>query len=217
MQPGDFAILTRGLLRLAQYGAEGRRRILGVTLPGEAVLPEDQRDGLTLEAATEATICLIHPSSRQAAMTVGHDFRDQFLRCVRKKQDRTHKLAVALATLGPNERLLAFLADCTAYMPWEPLPGGGGILTMLLDRQDIAALLGTTVETICRALHGFDDKGLIRILDPRHFAIPDLDRLRLQATGCATADPLMGAPCTPASPTALAAVTSVNAAGLDAR
>lgn len=184
---GEFLIVTRGVLRLVQTGEDGRRRILGVTFQGEAVLPEEQRDGISLEAATDATLCRIQPSSRQAAMALGKDLRAQVFRLVRAKQDRARHLAVVLATLGPDERLRSFLYFCTAFMPWEPLPGGG-VLTMQLDRQDLAALLGTTPETICRALREFDRSGLIRMLDPRHFVIPDLERLRAGSACSALVD-----------------------------
>ena len=62
-------------------------------------------------------------------------------------------------------------------MPWEPLPGGGGVLDLDLPRADIADLLGTTIESISRISRKFHREGLIRIVDPRRFAIPDLARL----------------------------------------
>jgi hypothetical protein len=71
----------------------------------------------------------------------------------------------------------AFLVSAMDYMPLQPQPEGGPVLSVILSRRDIADLLATTVESTCRILKGLEREGLIVLRDPRHVQIPDLDSL----------------------------------------
>jgi CRP/FNR family transcriptional regulator len=103
--------------------------------------------------------------------------RADLLRQKQDQLDRLQWLTWTLCAMGPEERLCAFLALSSKFLPYQPLPDGSGVLTMVLPRKDIADLLATTVETICRALYKLSDKGIIEIRDPAHFRIPDLQEL----------------------------------------
>lgn len=176
--PGDLAVLTGGFLRAVNHGPDGKRRIVGLTLPGEAIVRDETAEDVTIEAATPVTLCHLQPASVRAALERSHRFRQTLYVQVRAKRDRALRLACAIGARSPEQRIAALLASCTGIMPWQPLPDGGGILTMEFERQDIAALLATTAETVCRALHRMDAAGVIRIRGTRRFEIGDLGRLR---------------------------------------
>lgn len=172
-------ILLRGYLGNVHVGADGHRRISAVTLPGEYFTLPASGPG-ELETLTEAEICQIHPTGYRQAME-DSAFRRALYAQSRSSLGRLHMLALALGALTPEERFIAFIANAMDVMPWEPLPGGGGILTIEVDRADIADLLGTTVESISRITHRLDSTGLIRIRDPWHFEVPDPAGLRAKA------------------------------------
>jgi len=88
-----------------------------------------------------------------------------------------HWLTWSLGALSPEERFCAFLALSTRFMPYQAQPDGSAIVSMQMPRIDIADLLGTTVETICRINRKLAKAGIIEIKDPSHFRIPDLRRL----------------------------------------
>jgi CRP/FNR family transcriptional regulator len=65
----------------------------------------------------------------------------------------------------------------TRHMPFEPDGERGGRLTIRLPRPDIADLLATSVESISRISQKLAAEGLIAIISPGLFHIPDVQRL----------------------------------------
>ena len=53
---------------------------------------------------------------------------------------------------------------------------------MEFERQEIAALLRTSAETVCRVLHRLQDRAILRLRDALTYEIHDMDRLRWVAT-----------------------------------
>lgn len=175
-----FGILVRGYLRRVHYTADGRRQIVSLTVPGETFSLQETDGRGVLETATKAQICRIQSSSYTKALRDSDQFRHLIFRQAQAKLDRLRDLTWALGALGPEERLAGFLVRSIGFMPWQPLPTGGGVLTIELARTDIADLLGTTLESISRISQRFHREGLIRIHDPRHFEIPDPARLAMR-------------------------------------
>jgi CRP/FNR family transcriptional regulator len=214
LQSPDLVVVTGGLLRATHDDPDGRRQILGITTRGEAVLPQESSETVRTEAATQATLCRIHAASYRDVFRRSAAFRQLLHDQVQAKRDRALQLAGAIAALRPEQRIIAFLADCSAFMPWQPLPGGeGGVLTMVFERRDIAALLATSAETVSRVLHGLQDRGDIRLLDPRHFEIADVARLRAQGGLASTDRPALFAPPVAGAPPGPAAAGPAPSAG----
>lgn len=175
---GDFAVVKKGIINAVHYCQDGRQKIVGLILPGECIVPGELSDTTKGVAATSVVICRLRAEKYRVLMKSSHDFRKQILLQIRIKRDRAFHLAFAIANLGPTQRIIAFYANCTAYMPWEPLSGGGGVMSMEYERQDIAALLSTTVETVCRVLHKLAATGVIRLVGARRIEIRDVEALR---------------------------------------
>ncbi|MFN4129684.1 MAG: Crp/Fnr family transcriptional regulator [Paracoccaceae bacterium] len=152
-----------------------------MTMSGECFVPGELSENITAVAATPAVVCLVRAGKYHDFLQRSHDFRKQIYLQTRAKRDRARHLAFTIGNLGPEQRISAFYASCTGCMPWQPLPDGGGILSMEYERQDIAALLSTTVETVCRVLRRLDTAGVIRLRDSRHIEIRDLGKLLAHA------------------------------------
>jgi CRP/FNR family transcriptional regulator, anaerobic regulatory protein len=167
-----------GILRLQRFSYDGRRQILSLYLPGEIIGYERQlRDGVSIETVTQSGLCKIDQRRFDLLLRRDRALRDDFLRQQQDQLDRLHWLTWSLGALNTEARLSAFLALSSRFMPFEPLPDGTGILTMMLPRTDIADLLATTVESISRITHRLAETGVIAIKDPSHFRIIDLTRL----------------------------------------
>lgn len=180
---GFTGALISGYLRLQRYGADGRRQILSLLTPGDIVSgPRGRSVCYTIETSTDARICRFNARLFDQLLDVNPELRRMVYRLQTAKLDQLRWLTWSLGALNVEERLCAFLAMATNHMPYDPLPGGGGVLTVDLPRHDIADLLGTTVESISRITNHLDETGVIRILNARQFEIPDLDRL--VAMGC---------------------------------
>ena len=174
---GPFSILVSGFIRTTHHRADGRRQVVGLTSPGELIEMPQGRENIDLEAATDIRVCQIHPASRSNILSTSHTFRQALLK---ERQSKVEWLRDQVWTIGaqqPAERVAGFLLSCREFMPWQPLPFGGGVLTIELQRTDIAAFLDTTVETLCRVIRKLHADGLIRAHDARHLEIPDVSRL----------------------------------------
>jgi CRP/FNR family transcriptional regulator len=176
--PPVAGVLLSGLLRFERCNSQGRRQILNLILPGELVGWEaDRASGYSIEAATEATFCRFDPVLFDRLVAKEPSLRSEVYRQNVRQLDRLRWLTWAIGALAPEERLAAFLVSATDYMPLQPQPEGGPILTVLLSRRDMADLLATTVESICRILKSLEREGLIVLRDPWHVQIPDLGAL----------------------------------------
>jgi CRP/FNR family transcriptional regulator, anaerobic regulatory protein len=174
----DVWFIRSGILRMQRHSYEGRRQILSLFLPGEIVgLERELREGLSIETATASGLCRIE--RRKFEQMVGEDItlRAELLRQKQDQLDRLHWLTWSLGALTPEERFCAFLALSSRAMPYTVQPDGTGVLWMLLQRKDIADLLGTTVESICRIVHKLSESGQIEIMDASHFRLLDLPGL----------------------------------------
>jgi CRP-like cAMP-binding protein len=176
-------IITSGILRLQRYGFDGRRQILSLLLPGEVVGHERHwREGMSVVTATPASLCRIDRRDYEALLEKNPALCNAVCRQQYDQLDRLRWLTWSIGALRPDERLCAFLALSTKFMPYQHLPDGTGVLTMLLARTDIADLLATTVESVSRISHRIAETGVIEIKDPSHFRIMDMQKLITMGT-----------------------------------
>jgi CRP-like cAMP-binding protein len=174
----DVWFIRSGILRLQRYAYDGRRQILSLFLPGEIVGFEGEfREGVTIETVTQSGLCRIDRRKFDAMLTKNGGLRAELFRQKQDQLDRLHWLTWSLGALSPEQRFSSFLALSTRFMPFQQLNDGTAILSMQLPRADIADLLGTTVETICRTVRKLSETGVIEIRDPSHFRILDLKQL----------------------------------------
>jgi CRP-like cAMP-binding protein len=174
----DVWFIRSGILRLQRHAYDGRRQILSLFLPGEIVGFEGEfREGVSVETVTQAGLCRIDRRKFDAMLNRNAELRAELFRQKQDQLDRLHWLTWSLGALSPEQRFSSFLALSTRFMPCQPLNDGTAILSMQLPRADIADLLGTTVETICRIIRKLSETGIIETRDPSHFRILDLRQL----------------------------------------
>lgn len=175
---GFLGVIRSGYARKSVTRVSGRRILLDLVIPGEIVgrLP-DQLSASDIEAATDVEICLHDRVAVTRQMLDNRDFRMLILR---EHEDKRHRALGAVwrhGMLTSRERIMASLVAATRIMPTEPLPDGGLVLDMTIERRDWADLTNTAVETISRTLRFLEEKELVISLTPRRFRIRDLDVL----------------------------------------
>lgn len=174
----DVWFIRSGILRLQRHSYDGRRQLLSLFFPGEIVGFEgDFHQGLSVETATQSCLCRIDRRKFDSLVRQNDELLAELFRQKQDQLDRLHWLSWSLGALRPEERISAFLALASKFMPYQPLPDGTGVLSLYLPRRDIADLLGTTVETISRVVHKLADTGMIEIRDPAHFRFLDMPGL----------------------------------------
>jgi len=174
----DAWFIRTGILRLQRNSYDGRRQILSLFLPGEIVGNEDRfREGVSVETVTQSGLCRIDRHRFGMMLSQNDALRAEIFRQKQDQLDRLHWLTWSLGALGPDERLCAFLALSTKFMPYLAFPDGTGLLSMQLPRKDVADLLATTVESVSRIVHRLSETGIIDIHDPAHFRLLDMKKL----------------------------------------
>lgn len=171
----SYWIVKSGFLRVVHYSQEGRRHVVTLLQPTEVagfVMP--MVDGLIIEAASKAVVCKVDRRQFMHRMAEDGTFRRSVYLQETRQLERLRWLIWAIGGLSPEERLAAFFARATLFMPCEPQEDGSVILTMQVSRADLSDLLNTTAETISRVTHKMQDSGWIEILDAARFRIIDL-------------------------------------------
>ncbi|WP_176536023.1 Crp/Fnr family transcriptional regulator [Thioclava sp. ES.031] len=173
-----IALVQRGMLRMQSHSLSGRRKITGLVVPGDSVgqIINGTRD-TAIEAVIDTDLCLFESARFTQLIDQEPELRRALCHQAESWIHKARRLSWLLGACGPTDRLRVLLLLSRNIMPWQTLPKGGGMLTMLLPRQDIADLIATTQETVSRSLHQFQKDGLIDILNSRQFRLNDLDAL----------------------------------------
>ncbi|TCP40793.1 CRP-like cAMP-binding protein [Rhodovulum marinum] len=167
-------LLVSGYLRFQRHNRDGRRQILNLTVPGDLFGHEDERnEGFSLESATEAVLCRFDRRVFDELLIEDGSLRRALYRYGSRNLDRLHWLTWTIGALRPEERIAAFLLNARGFLPYRDLPDGTGLISLAISRRDIADLLATSVETICRTFKSLGKDGLIRLLDPAHVLFLD--------------------------------------------
>jgi CRP/FNR family transcriptional regulator len=176
--PSLIGVPLDGVLRFERCTSNGRRQILNLFLPGELTGWERQgRSGYTIETATPVTLCRFDPALFDRIMAEDRGLRAAVYRQSDARLERLRWLTWALGALTPEERAAAFLVIGSQFMPFNPDQRGGGLLDVTVSRRDMADLLATTSESICRILKGLERDGVITLDDPRRIRLHSLSEL----------------------------------------
>lgn len=175
---GFLGVVRRGYARRSVIKVSGKRILVGLTIPGDIVggLPS-QEHGYDLEAATDIEICFYDSATVKRQLEINQPFRKSLLQEMDHQHQRLLDSLWHNGSLTSRERIIGFLIRAVEFMPTEPLPDGGLVLSMEIDRGDWADLTNTAVETISRTLRYLEGKKLITCLTPYRFRIHDLDLL----------------------------------------
>ncbi|MCH4090332.1 Crp/Fnr family transcriptional regulator [Acetobacter sp.] len=164
-----------GAVRVSHQLADGRNQIVAFYMPGEPFgLGEN---GVYLNSACALTDCLLVRVPRAALDAL----------CEHEPRLQQDCLVGAMAQLRLSQRHLLivthqralkrvadFLRECSRQQEvFDPVRN---VLSLIMDRSDIADYLGTSVETVSRMLGKLEEEGLVKRLDARSLWL-DLPRL----------------------------------------
>ena len=174
------AIVT-GRAKLICQGESGRETVVGIAGPGETIGEISLLDGRPLPYSAKAlTGCRIVRLPREPFLqylfsnsTAGFEM---LLELSRRLRD-AHGQITSIATDRVEDRIIGLLlglADKTGRTDGESVE-----ITVPLTRQDIADIVGSTVETTIRILSKLGKADLVETRS-KHLVIKDVDRLREQ-------------------------------------
>jgi CRP-like cAMP-binding protein len=159
--------VVSGLLRCFRVTPDGRRHVTRFVYAGGIVglgLHDFYRN--SAEAVAKSTIVAFPVRTLDVAAEHNPSVRRAVLQAMTEEMAERDRIQFRLGRLWADERVADFLLELSEEVGDE---GASGSICM--SRGDIADHLGVTIETVSRALHRFQNLGLVRLESARRFTI----------------------------------------------
>lgn len=170
---GRLFVVHSGRVKLVHVWPDGREHLIRVVEPGDYVgeraFLTGERTDYHAQALSDAQLCVFAHADLERlvatypgiALALVHSLSDRAAEAERR---------VALTGVAVDARLARYLLDLAD-------PGGSDpVVRLPLSKRDVAAYLGTTPESLSRALARLQREGVIAV-DGRRIALSDVDRL----------------------------------------
>lgn len=186
---GEEAVLVanvvEGLLKLSSQTADGREQILGIAYPADFLgRPFGGSTPYGVEALTEAQVCVFQRRDFDRFAKEHPRLEHKLLERTLTELDRTRKWMLLLGRMNAEQRLASFLlqvAERAREAAGANGCGGSGAaqsFDLQLSRQQIADVLGLTIETVSRQMTKMKSQGLIDL--PSRRTVTILDRAGIE-------------------------------------
>lgn len=184
---GDDSLLVanviEGVLKLSTGTEDGREQIVGVVYPSDFIgRPFGTTTRHSVTALTESNVCVF---SRADFDSFAHDhpaLEHKLLKRTLAELDRTRNWMLLLGRKNAEERLATFLLDMSERLAETGCDDGEEILESFelpFSRQQVADLLGLTIETVSRQFTRLKKDGIVDL--PSRRAVVILDHAALEA------------------------------------
>jgi len=165
-EPGSTChIIMRGRVRVFVVGADGRELAVRILGPGEIVgemaLFEDLPRSASVEALEETQTLALHRDVLIYCLRNSPALALSLLRDLSARLRYATEEAEGLASLTVTERLMRRLRQLAE---WSGMPVPGGVrIVPPMTQQELAALIGTSRESVNRALVRLRRQGKVRL------------------------------------------------------
>ncbi len=184
---GDDSLLVanviEGVLKLSTGTEDGREQIVGVVYPSDFIgRPFGATTRHSVTALTEANVCVF---SRADFDNFAHDhpaLEHKLLKRTLSELDRTRRWMLLLGRKNAEEKLATFLLDMSERLSDPSCENPDDMLDefeLPFSRQQVADLLGLTIETVSRQFTRLKKDGIVDL--PSRRAVAILNRAALEA------------------------------------
>lgn len=173
------ANVLEGVLKLVTATSDGREQIVGIVFPSDFIgRPFGEESPYSVRAISDAELCIFARGSFDEFASVHPDLQQKLLRRTLDELDRARRWMLLLGRKSAAEKVASFLLEMA-----ERLSGDGSDVGFELPfgRQQIADILGLTIETTSRQLTKMRADGLIDLPSRRAIVIIDRDAMRAEA------------------------------------
>lgn len=162
-QPADSVWAVKaGLIHIVKFGAGGKEIVLEVIPPGElfgAVVALQDRPYPASAVAAEPSVVWRMPATLARELCMKHPtLRASILEHVATRLREAHDRLRSVALEPVEQRLARMLLGLAEKIGKKK----GGLTTLAITRQELADMVGTTVETTIRITSKWQRAGLVR-------------------------------------------------------
>lgn len=177
------ANVIEGVLKLSTGTEDGREQIVGVVYPSDFIgRPFSSKTTHSATALTDAKVCVFARSDFDAFAQKHPELEHKLLRRTLAELDRTRKWMLLLGRKNAEEKIATFLLEMSERLAGPGCTDSSGIVSdqfeLPFSRQQVADLLGLTIETVSRQMTRLKTDGLIDL--PSRRAVAILDRPALE-------------------------------------
>jgi len=175
-----------GVLKLSTGTADGREQIVGVVYPSDFIgRPFGQQTAHSVTALTDAIVCVFSRTDFDSFARSHPALEHKLLQRTLAELDRTRSWMLLLGRKSATERIAAFLLEMS-----ERLAAASGkdvadtesqTFDLPFSRQQVADVLGLTIETVSRQFTKLKSDGVIDLPSRRSVAILNRDELEERA------------------------------------
>lgn len=175
-----------GVLKLSTGTEDGREQIVGVVYPSDFIgRPFGATSGHGVTALTDARVCVF---SRREFDGFAHEhpaLEHKLLQRTLAELDRTRRWMLLLGRKSASEKVATFLLEMSERLvePGCSEPSASALRRFVLpfSRQQVADVLGLTIETVSRQFTRLKADGLIDLPSRREVEIVDREGLIAEA------------------------------------
>jgi CRP/FNR family transcriptional regulator, anaerobic regulatory protein len=173
-------IVNRGSIKAYTYTREGREQILYILAEGDflgelSLLKEDIFE-FNVTALEDTTMCVLAQADFRTVLAESPEIRDQIMAHAFDRIKSLEKLVQVLTNKDVDVRIAVLLVNMAEGFGIEGKEGI--VISMPLSREDMAAYLGLTRETVSRRLSALQTEGILRLDGNRRVIIRHLNRLK---------------------------------------
>jgi len=169
------ANVLKGVMKLVVAAADGREQIVGIVFPSDFIgRPFGKESPYRVTAMTDAEVCIFDRNAFDSFAASHPHLQQKLLRRTLDELDRARHWMVLLGRKSAAEKIASFLLEMS-----ERLTGYGavtrpeGSFELPFGRQQIADILGLTIETTSRQFTKMRVEGLLGIPSRREVVIHD--------------------------------------------
>lgn len=189
-EPGtQLFLLRRGHVKLTALGTDGREQIIDLAVSGRLLgfhSVNDPAYAYTAETLTPTTVCKIRHTDMLKVLAQNPEVSLRVIDILNRELTAAHTLIRMLGQKTATEKVATFILSLVPVDQIAPAE-----LLLPMSRQEIAELLGLTIETVSRLMSELRREAVIDT--PRgYIRIQNLDRLRTLAGAAPTSVGIKG-------------------------
>ena len=177
------ANVLEGVLKLVAATADGREQIVGIVFPSHFIgRPFGKESPYSVSAISEAELCIFHRDQFDEFASDHPDLQQKLLRRTLAELDRARRWMLLLGRKSASEKVASFLLEMADRLSSSP---GAAVIArgfeLPFGRQQIADILGLTIETTSRQLTKMRADGLLDLPSRREIVINDRAAVEMMA------------------------------------
>lgn len=170
------ANVLEGVLKLVVAASDGREQIVGIVFPSDFIgRPFGKESPYTVTAMTDAEVCIFNRNSFDDFASDHPDLQQKLLRRTLDELDRARHWMMLLGRKSATQKVASFLLEMSERITGQGCNTANAQTGFELPfgRQQIADILGLTIETTSRQLTQMRSQGVLDLPSRREIVIRD--------------------------------------------